>query len=78
MSLKTNSSFGVVFYVSDKDEKNYMVAFLAHGKLVYTFNVDHHRIKIKSPQNLNDGAWHDVRPVLASNGAALPTHFLRL
>ncbi|XP_023665992.1 laminin subunit alpha-4 [Paramormyrops kingsleyae] len=60
MSLKTNSSFGVVFYVSDKEEKNYMAAFLAHGKLVYTFNVGHHKIKIKSPQNLNDGAWHDV------------------
>lgn len=37
-----------------------MALFLAHGKLVYTFNVAEQRVKIKSEEKYNDGAWHSV------------------
>lgn len=37
-----------------------MALFLAQGKLVYTFNVAEHRVKIRSKENYNDSAWHDV------------------
>lgn len=37
-----------------------MALFLAHGKLVYTFNEGDQRVKIKSEENYNDGAWHNV------------------
>uniref|UniRef100_A0A4W6BWH3 Laminin, alpha 4 n=1 Tax=Lates calcarifer TaxID=8187 RepID=A0A4W6BWH3_LATCA len=60
LSLKTHSSFGLIFYVSDVQEDNFMALFLAHGKLVYTFNVADQRVKIKSEKKYNDGAWHNV------------------
>lgn len=60
LSLKTQSSFGLIFYVSDDQEDNFMALFLAHGKLVYTFNVADQRVKIKSEEKYNDGAWHNV------------------
>lgn len=60
LSLKTHSSFGLIFYVSDVQEHNFMALFLAHGKLVYTFNEGDQRVKIKSEENYNDGAWHNV------------------
>ncbi|XP_036405732.1 laminin subunit alpha-4 [Megalops cyprinoides] len=60
LSLKTHSSFGLIFYVSDETEDNYMALFLAHGKLVYTFNIGSHKIRIKSQEKYNDGAWHNV------------------
>lgn len=37
-----------------------MALFLAHGKLVYTFNLGQQRVKIKSLEKYNDGAWHNV------------------
>uniref|UniRef100_A0AAQ5X0S9 Laminin subunit alpha 4 n=1 Tax=Amphiprion ocellaris TaxID=80972 RepID=A0AAQ5X0S9_AMPOC len=60
LSLKTHSSFGLIFYVSDVQEDDFMALFLAHGKLVYTFNVAHQRVKIRSEEKYNDGAWHNV------------------
>lgn len=60
MSLKTHSAFGLIFYVSDAQEDDFMALFLAHGKLVYTFNVADQRVKIRSPEKYNDGVWHDV------------------
>ncbi|XP_028253494.1 laminin subunit alpha-4 [Parambassis ranga] len=60
LSLKTHSSFGLIFYVSDVQEENFMALFLAHGKLVYTFNMADQRVKIRSEEKYNDGAWHNV------------------
>uniref|UniRef100_A0A8C9U0A8 Laminin, alpha 4 n=1 Tax=Scleropages formosus TaxID=113540 RepID=A0A8C9U0A8_SCLFO len=60
LSLKTHSSFGLILYVSDNEEDNYMALLLANGKLVYTFNAGPHKIKVKSPERLNDGKWHNV------------------
>lgn len=58
--MKTHSSFGLIFYVSDAQEDNFMALFLAHGKLLYTFNVGDQRVKIKSEDKYNDGSWHSV------------------
>uniref|UniRef100_A0A3Q4BIK6 Laminin, alpha 4 n=1 Tax=Mola mola TaxID=94237 RepID=A0A3Q4BIK6_MOLML len=60
LSLKTHSSFGLIFYVSDVQEYNFMALFLDHGKVVYTFNVAEQRVKIMSKKKYNDGAWHNV------------------
>uniref|UniRef100_A0A3P9ABY1 Laminin, alpha 4 n=1 Tax=Esox lucius TaxID=8010 RepID=A0A3P9ABY1_ESOLU len=60
LSLKTQSSFGLVFYASDEADNDYMALFLAHGKLVYTFNFGQQRFKVKSQEKYNDGAWHNV------------------
>ncbi|XP_055362152.1 laminin subunit alpha-4 isoform X2 [Betta splendens] len=60
LSLKTNSSFGLILYVSDIHEDNFMALFLAHGKLVYTFNVGNQRVRVRSEDKYNDGVWHNV------------------
>lgn len=60
LSLRTHSSFGLIFYVSDVHEDNFMALFLAHGKLVYTFNVENQRVRVRSEEKYNDGAWHSV------------------
>ncbi|KAM3603251.1 uncharacterized protein V6R79_019351 [Siganus canaliculatus] len=60
LTLKTNSSFGLIFYVSDVQEDNFMALFLANGKLVYTFSVGEQRVKIRTDDKYNDGAWHNV------------------
>uniref|UniRef100_A0A3Q3B6Z3 Laminin subunit alpha 4 n=1 Tax=Kryptolebias marmoratus TaxID=37003 RepID=A0A3Q3B6Z3_KRYMA len=67
LSLKTRSSFGLIFYVSDDQEDNFMVLFLTHGKLVYTFNVADKKVKIKTEERYNDGAWHNI--VLSRDGS---------
>lgn len=47
-----------------------MALVLAHGKLVFTFNVGEQRVKVRSPEKYNDGAWHEVSQQLRSpNGS---------
>ncbi|XP_042117995.1 laminin subunit alpha-4 isoform X1 [Peromyscus maniculatus bairdii] len=58
--LKTRSSHGMIFYVSDQEENDFMSLFLAHGRLVFMFNVGHKKLKIRSQEKYNDGLWHDV------------------
>ncbi|XP_060046586.1 laminin subunit alpha-4 isoform X2 [Erinaceus europaeus] len=58
--LKTRSSHGMVFYVADEEENDFMTLFLAHGRLIFMFNVGHKKLKIRSQEKYNDGLWHDV------------------
>ncbi|KAM5256538.1 laminin subunit alpha-4 [Ctenodactylus gundi] len=58
--LKTRSSHGMIFYVSDQDENDFMTLFLAHGRLVFMFNIGHRKLKLRSQERYNDGTWHDV------------------
>ncbi|XP_077875567.1 laminin subunit alpha-4 isoform X3 [Ictidomys tridecemlineatus] len=60
ISLKTRSSHGMIFYVSNQEENDFMTLFLAHGRLVFMFNVGHKKLKIRSQEKYNDGLWHDV------------------
>uniref|UniRef100_A0A8D2NTU0 Laminin subunit alpha 4 n=1 Tax=Zosterops lateralis melanops TaxID=1220523 RepID=A0A8D2NTU0_ZOSLA len=60
ISLKTHSSHGMIFYVSDQKETNFMALFVAHGRLIFMFNAGHQKIRIKSQEKYNDGLWHNV------------------
>ncbi|XP_010006695.1 PREDICTED: laminin subunit alpha-4 [Chaetura pelagica] len=60
ISLKTHSSHGMIFYVSDQQETNFMALFVAHGRLIFMFNAGHQKIRIKSQEKYNDGLWHNV------------------
>ncbi|MBN3288511.1 LAMA4 protein, partial [Polyodon spathula] len=60
LSLRTQSTHGLIFYVSNEEEDNFMALFLTHGRLVYMFNVGNNKLKIKSQEKYNDGAWHNV------------------
>nr|XP_057924407.1 laminin subunit alpha-4 [Doryrhamphus excisus] len=74
LSLKTRTSFGLIFYVSDDQEKNFMALFLADGKLVYTFSVGDERVEIWSEDSCNNGAWHDVIFIRDGNMGKLIIH----
>uniref|UniRef100_A0A8C3TTX2 Laminin subunit alpha-4 n=1 Tax=Catharus ustulatus TaxID=91951 RepID=A0A8C3TTX2_CATUS len=60
ISLKTHSSHGMIFYISDQKETNFMALFVAHGRLIFMFNAGHQKIRIKSQEKYNDGLWHNV------------------
>ncbi|KAK1171888.1 hypothetical protein AOXY_G6820 [Acipenser oxyrinchus oxyrinchus] len=60
LSLRTQSTHGLIFYVSNEEEDHFMALYLAHGRLVYMFNVGNHKLKIKSQEKYNDGSWHNV------------------
>ncbi|XP_043917839.1 laminin subunit alpha-4 [Protopterus annectens] len=60
IDLKSHLGHGVIFYVSDEEENNFMTLFLAQGRLHYVFNVGHRKLKIRSQGRYNDGQWHNV------------------
>ncbi|NXF38323.1 LAMA4 protein, partial [Nyctibius bracteatus] len=60
INLKTHSSHGMIFYISDRREINFMALFVAHGRLIFMFNAGHQKIRIKSQEKYNDGLWHNV------------------
>nr|XP_048700717.1 laminin subunit alpha-4 [Caretta caretta] len=60
ISLKTHSSHGMIFYASDQEENNFITLFVAHGRLIFMFNVGHQKLRIKSQEKYNDGLWHNV------------------
>ncbi|XP_066469657.1 laminin subunit alpha-4 isoform X1 [Tiliqua scincoides] len=60
ISLKTQSSHGMIFYVSDQEEENFMALFIAHGRIVFVFNSGHQKLRIRSQEKYNDNQWHNV------------------
>ncbi|XP_042526413.1 laminin subunit alpha-4 [Dipodomys spectabilis] len=76
--LKTRSSHGMIFYVSDQEENDFMTLFLAHGRLVFMFNVGHKKLKIRSQEKYNDGLWHDVIFVQEKSSGRLVIDGLRV
>ncbi|XP_010008431.1 PREDICTED: laminin subunit alpha-4-like, partial [Nestor notabilis] len=78
ISLKTHSSHGMIFYVSDQKETNFMALFVAHGRLVFMFNAGHQKIRIKSQEKYNDGLWHNVIFIRGKNIGRLIIDGLRV
>lgn len=71
VDLRTRLAHGVIFYVSDEEENNFMALFLAHGRLNYVFNVGHRKMKIRSQGRYNDGQWHNVIFIRDKNNGRL-------
>ncbi|NXB77896.1 LAMA4 protein, partial [Donacobius atricapilla] len=78
ISLKTHSSHGMIFYVSDQEETNFMALFVAHGRLIFMFNAGHQKIRIKSQEKYNDGLWHNVIFIRGKNIGRLIIDGLRV
>ncbi|NXP49680.1 LAMA4 protein, partial [Heliornis fulica] len=78
ISLKTHSSHGMIFYISDQKETNFMALFVAHGRLVFMFNAGHQKIRIKSQEKYNDGLWHNVIFIRGKNIGRLIIDGLRV
>ncbi|XP_015242277.1 PREDICTED: laminin subunit alpha-4 [Cyprinodon variegatus] len=60
LSLKIQSASGLIFYVSDEQEDNFMALFLVEGKLVFSFNVGDQKVQIRTEKRYDDGVWHSV------------------
>lgn len=60
VNVRTQSSHGLIFYVANKDEDQFMKLFVSRGYFVYTFSNGHKKMKIKSLEKYNDGLWHNV------------------
>uniref|UniRef100_A0A8C1L9L0 Laminin, alpha 4 n=1 Tax=Cyprinus carpio TaxID=7962 RepID=A0A8C1L9L0_CYPCA len=60
LSLKTRSAFGLIFYLADESEQNFMALFLTHGRLVFTFSSGQNQVRIQSKEKYSDGQWHDI------------------
>ncbi|NWW04153.1 LAMA4 protein, partial [Oreocharis arfaki] len=78
ISLKTHSSHGMIFYISDQKETNFMALFVAHGRLIFMFNAGHQKIRIKSQEKYNDGLWHNVIFIRGKNIGRLIIDGLRV
>ncbi|KFV64282.1 Laminin subunit alpha-4 [Dryobates pubescens] len=78
INLKTQSSHGMIFYVSDEKETNFMALFVAHGRLIFMFNAGHQKIRIKSQEKYNDGLWHNVIFIRGKNIGRLIIDGLRV
>ncbi|XP_075718406.1 laminin subunit alpha-4 [Rhinoderma darwinii] len=76
--LKTHSSHGMIFYVSDEDESNFVTLFLANGQLHFIFNVEQQKLTLKSPEKYNDGMWHTIICVRDMNKGKLIIDGLRV
>ncbi|CAL8312550.1 unnamed protein product [Lota lota] len=60
LSLRTEASTGLVFYVSDEEGESFMALLLDQGQLVFSFGSAAHRVQIRSRVAYNDGTWHSV------------------
>ncbi|KAJ0026741.1 hypothetical protein NQD34_017741 [Periophthalmus magnuspinnatus] len=60
LSLRTISSFGLMVYVCDMEERSFMALYLAHGRLELTFSAGGDPVTISSQNKYNDGKWHNV------------------
>ncbi|XP_034965000.2 laminin subunit alpha-4 [Zootoca vivipara] len=78
ISLKTHSSHGMIFYVSDQEEENFMTLFIAHGRLVFMFNSGYRKLRIRSQEKYNDDQWHNVMFVREKNIGRLTIDGLRV
>uniref|UniRef100_A0A8C2HDX0 Laminin, alpha 4 n=1 Tax=Cyprinus carpio TaxID=7962 RepID=A0A8C2HDX0_CYPCA len=67
LSLKTQSAFGLIFYLADESEENFMALFLTHGRLVFTFSSAQNQVRIRSKEKYSDGQWHDIIFIRSGN-----------
>ncbi|XP_061479636.1 laminin subunit alpha-4 [Rhineura floridana] len=78
VSLKTHSSHGMIFYVSDQEEEHFMTLFIAHGRLVFMFDNGYRKLRIRSQEKYNDDQWHNVMFVREKNTGRLVIDGLRV
>lgn len=61
MEVRSNSSHGMLFYVSNDWETTFMVLLLSKGRFVFMFEIKGKKLRIATKEKYNDGLWHTVR-----------------
>ncbi|TRY60964.1 hypothetical protein TCAL_05712 [Tigriopus californicus] len=60
IDFRTTQKDGVIFYVADETNRDFIALFMKGGKLIYAFNCGSGPVYIES-RPINDGAWHTAR-----------------
>ncbi|KAM9316646.1 laminin subunit alpha-4 [Gastrophryne carolinensis] len=76
--LRTDSSNGMILYISDEEEVDFVTLFLADGRLNFMFNVGDEKLTIKTQKKYNDGMWHNVICIREMNRGKLVIDGLRV
>lgn len=58
IEFKTSAQEGIIFYVADEKNSDFIALFVKDGKLVYGFNCGSGPVYIESTRPINDGRWH--------------------
>ena len=58
IEFKTLERNGVIFYIADEKNSDFIALFVKNGKLVYGFNCGSGPAYIESNQNVDDDQWH--------------------
>ena len=58
IEFKTSERQGVIFYIADEKNSDFIALFVKNGKLVYGFNCGSGPVYIESNINVNDDNWH--------------------
>ncbi|KAJ1155102.1 hypothetical protein NDU88_007838 [Pleurodeles waltl] len=78
IGFRTHYLSGMIFYISDKEEKNFMTLFLSNGRLIYMFNVGQQNVRMRSREKYSDGLWHQVIFVRETNKGRMIIDGLRV
>ena len=57
VEFKTLASDGIIFYIADEKNSDFIALFVKNGKLIYGFNCGSGPVYIESPQAVNDGRF---------------------
>jgi laminin alpha 3/5 len=60
LEFKTTESDGVLFYVADNKQVDFIALYMKEGKLVFSFNCGSGPAVLTSANTFNDGQWHSV------------------
>lgn len=60
MEVRSNSSHGMLFYVSNDWETTFMVLLLSKGRFVFMFEIKGKKLRIATKEKYNDGLWHTI------------------
>ncbi|XP_078274826.1 laminin subunit alpha-5 [Rhinoraja longicauda] len=60
MEVRSNSSHGMLFYVSNEWETTFMVLLLSKGRFVFMFEIKGRKLRITTKEKYNDGLWHTI------------------
>ena len=58
IEFKTSASEGIIFYIADEKNSDFIALFVKEGKLIYGFNCGSGPVYIQSSIMVNDGRWH--------------------
>ena len=61
LQMKTTASDGMILYMADDRQVDFVALYLKAGLLVYAFNCGSSPVVIRSGAGYNDGQWHSVR-----------------